>query len=196
MARRSRRPPPAKTLHLSTLATRCTAGDHALRVDYVCHRTIATLDGLLRLQLQVRRCHRTTCPTAARAHLEAAQRWTAATGEVEVTLRCLELVARLALAEQSFLAAAAAAREGRDLAVTVGFGLFAIRFANLAAEPALASRPLPEAVAAAESALAAARARQAYAWNLLGEAAGLRTRLGHAEAACSLQALEGARGGP
>jgi hypothetical protein len=62
MARRTHRPPPAKTLHLSTLATRCTAGDHALRVDYLCHRTIATLDGLLGLHLQVRRCHQATCP--------------------------------------------------------------------------------------------------------------------------------------
>jgi len=62
MARRTHRPEPAKTLRLSTLATRCPAGDHTLRADYVCHRTIATLDGLLRLRLQVRRCHQAKCP--------------------------------------------------------------------------------------------------------------------------------------
>src|SRR6185312_16137696 len=39
-------------------------------------------------------------PDAARAHLTAARRWTAATGEVEVVLRCLDLEARLGLAER------------------------------------------------------------------------------------------------
>jgi len=62
MARRTHRPQPAKSLRLSTLATRCTACDQALFADYICHRTIATLDGLLGLHLQVRRCHRPACP--------------------------------------------------------------------------------------------------------------------------------------
>jgi hypothetical protein len=66
MARRTHRPEPTKRLRLSTLATCCTAGDHALFADYVCHRTIATLDGLLRLHVQVRRCHQAGC---ARFHV-------------------------------------------------------------------------------------------------------------------------------
>jgi transcriptional regulator with XRE-family HTH domain/tetratricopeptide (TPR) repeat protein len=141
-------------------------------------------------------------PGAARAHLEAAQRWAGATGEVEVILRCLELSTRISLAEQSFHRTAALAREGRALAETTGFGLFAVRFGNLAAAHALAARPPAEALAAAEAALASARACPAYAWgladalhtagaaaaaagcreralDLVGEAAEARSRLGH-----------------
>ena len=69
----------------------------------------------------------------ARLHLVAARRWTAATGEVEVVLRCLDLEARLALAEGRTDTAGAAIGEGRELAASAGFGLFAIRFADLAA---------------------------------------------------------------
>jgi tetratricopeptide (TPR) repeat protein len=105
-------------------------------------------------------------PAAARAHLEAAQRWTAATGEVEVVLRCRELAARIALAEQRFVAAGAIAREGFVLADTMGFGLFAVRLGNLGASAAIASRPRAEALAIARTALERARARASYAWGL------------------------------
>ena len=73
---------------------------------------------------------------AARGHLEAARRWTAATGEVEVVLRCLELEARLGLARggTGMDAAGAAIGEGRELSESAGFGLFARRFTRLAAE--------------------------------------------------------------
>ena len=104
-------------------------------------------------------------PAAARTHLEAARLWAAATGEVEVALRCLELAARLALAERGFVAAEPPARAtGATSRRPAGFGLFAIRFANLEGQPAARRRcsrraQLPEAVAAAEAALAAARAR-------------------------------------
>ncbi len=105
-------------------------------------------------------------PAAARAHLEAAQRWTAATGEVEVVLRCRELACRIALAERRFAAAGAIAREGLHLAETTGFGLFAVRLGNLAAAAAIASRPRSEAVAAAGAALERARGCASYAWGL------------------------------
>jgi len=155
-------------------------------------------------------------PEAAHSHLEAAQRWTAATGEVEVALRCLELTARLALTEHRFLGALASAREGRDLAETAGFGLFVIRFGNLFSTAALAARPADEARAAARAGLAIARARPAYAWGLadathaageaaaterdraqalplLEEAAELGTRLGHPGVARTLEVLASAR---
>jgi hypothetical protein len=61
MARRSCRPEPTKTLTLPTLAVRCLECGHALRADYRRHRTIATLEGLVRLLLQVRRCQQPTC---------------------------------------------------------------------------------------------------------------------------------------
>jgi Transposase, Mutator family len=61
MARRARRPEPTKSLILPTLATHCSACGQAMRADYRCHRTIMTLDGLVRLGLQVRRCQQPTC---------------------------------------------------------------------------------------------------------------------------------------
>ncbi|MFT3770126.1 MAG: helix-turn-helix transcriptional regulator [Minicystis sp.] len=68
---------------------------------------------------------------AARAHLAAARRWTAATGEVEVVLRCVDLAARIAIAEARRDEARAAIAEGREIAEGSGFGLFAARFAKM-----------------------------------------------------------------
>src|SRR6185312_4790324 len=104
-------------------------------------------------------------PDAARAHLTAARRWTAATGEVEVVLRCLDLEARLGLAERRLDAAGAAAREGRDLAEATGFALFHVRFLNHAVAVALARAP-ERALGSAREALAAAKARASWAWGL------------------------------
>ena len=104
-------------------------------------------------------------PATARAHLEAAQRWTAATGEVEVDLRCAELSARIALAERRFVAAAALAREGRELAETTGFGLFACASATW--RPPLRWRPARRGRAPGDRRGAGAgAARPAYAWGL------------------------------
>jgi hypothetical protein len=61
MARQARRPSPTRTLNLRTLATRCSACGHGLHADYRRHRTLVTLDGLVRLELQVRRCHQPAC---------------------------------------------------------------------------------------------------------------------------------------
>ncbi len=156
-------------------------------------------------------------PAAARGHLEAARRWTAATGEVEMVLRCLELTARVALAEGHFIAAGAAAREGQETAETMGFGLFLVRFLNLSATQALATRPAAEALACADAALREARAHRSYAWGLadaahaagvamlavrrreeaaalLREATALRAALGHPDLARSNEALAIAAG--
>lgn len=62
MARRTRRPEPTTTLNLPTLATRCVACGQALPADYRRHRTLTTLNGVVRLQLQVRRCQQPACP--------------------------------------------------------------------------------------------------------------------------------------
>jgi hypothetical protein len=61
MARRTCRPPPTKVLTLPTLATRCVACGGTLPADYRRHRTLTTLDGVIRLQLQVRRCQQPAC---------------------------------------------------------------------------------------------------------------------------------------
>lgn len=68
---------------------------------------------------------------SARAHLAAARRWTAATGEVEMVLRCAELHGRVALAEGRGEEARAAIGEGIDIAAGAGFGLFTARLARL-----------------------------------------------------------------
>lgn len=68
---------------------------------------------------------------AAQRHLAAARRWTAATGEVEVVLRCAELQIAIAAAEERWTDAEAALAEGLDLAENMGFGWFQARFGKL-----------------------------------------------------------------
>lgn len=62
MARRHRRPPADYERTLSPLDTRCPLCSGPAPVAYHSHRTVATLDGLGRLTLVVRRCRATTCP--------------------------------------------------------------------------------------------------------------------------------------
>jgi hypothetical protein len=61
MARRRRRPPAWQHKDLEPVRTRCVACGGSLWVAYHSHRTLATLDGLVRLRLQVRRCVRPGC---------------------------------------------------------------------------------------------------------------------------------------
>jgi hypothetical protein len=62
MARRHRRPPADYERILSPLDTRCPLCSGSAPVAYHRHRTVATLDGLGRLTLVVRRCRDTACP--------------------------------------------------------------------------------------------------------------------------------------
>ena len=62
MARRRRRPPAWQQKELTPIRTRCVGCGGPLWVAYHSHRTLATLDGLVRLRLQVRRCVRPDCP--------------------------------------------------------------------------------------------------------------------------------------
>lgn len=61
MARTTRRPSPTHALTLPTTHTRCWQCDHPLWVAYHNHRTIQTLDGLVRLTVPVRRCPNPDC---------------------------------------------------------------------------------------------------------------------------------------
>src|SRR5262245_52938281 len=61
MPRRSSRPRPTKTLTLPTLTTQCPECGHRMPADYRRRRTLTTLDGLVHLQLQVRRCQQPQC---------------------------------------------------------------------------------------------------------------------------------------
>ena len=62
MPRRSARPQPDRTLDLTTHTRACPACGGPLWAAYKARRTVITLDGLVRLRLQVRRCRNPDCP--------------------------------------------------------------------------------------------------------------------------------------
>jgi hypothetical protein len=62
MARRTRRPAPTRAQTLDTVATHCPACQHKLYAEYANHRTVTTLDGILRLTLRTRCCPNMACP--------------------------------------------------------------------------------------------------------------------------------------
>jgi hypothetical protein len=65
MARRSPRPRPGQTLELPALTRTCPACGGPLWAAYKAQRSVTTLDGTLRLRLQVRRCRGPQCPRRA-----------------------------------------------------------------------------------------------------------------------------------
>jgi len=62
MARRTARPQPTREVALATLTRSCPECDATLWAAYKARRTVTTLDGLVRLGLQVRRCRDQGCP--------------------------------------------------------------------------------------------------------------------------------------
>ncbi len=62
MPRRSARPPADRTLELSTQTRVCPASTGPLWCAATAQRTVVTLQGLLRLHLQIRRCRNPECP--------------------------------------------------------------------------------------------------------------------------------------
>src|SRR3954465_1851044 len=62
MPRRSARPPADRTLELPTHARACTACAGPLWSAAMAQRTVVTLEGLLRLRLQIRSCRNPECP--------------------------------------------------------------------------------------------------------------------------------------
>lgn len=65
MARRGARPEPTQTLDLPALTRTCPACGGPLWAAYMARRSVATLDGTVRLRLQVRRGRRPRCPRRA-----------------------------------------------------------------------------------------------------------------------------------
>jgi hypothetical protein len=61
MARRNARPQPTRELELPTLTRTCPECGAALWAAYKTRRTVTTLEGLVRLGVQVRRCRRRDC---------------------------------------------------------------------------------------------------------------------------------------
>jgi hypothetical protein len=62
MARRTARPQPDRTLDLPALTRTCPACAGSLWAAYKTQRSVTTLDGTIRLRLQVRRCRDPECP--------------------------------------------------------------------------------------------------------------------------------------
>ena len=82
MARRRRRPPAAQHKELEPVCTRCTTCGGPLWVAYHSHRTVTTLEGVVRLRLQVRRCVRPGCAQYHRPYRpEAELGWALPHGE-------------------------------------------------------------------------------------------------------------------
>jgi transcriptional regulator with XRE-family HTH domain/tetratricopeptide (TPR) repeat protein len=153
-------------------------------------------------------------PDAAAEHLGKARGWAEKAGEVEMVLRCHELGARVALARGRREEGSWEATLGLSLAETCGFGPMQSRLGTLAARCA-PPEELGVAMAFAEAAIRAAgedawaradalhwagmiEARvggreRAVGW--LEEAATLRGRICHPEAAASREALARARAG-
>ena len=73
MARRHRRPAASVARTLAPLDDRCVACGRVAPVAYHGRRTVATLDGLCRLTLVVRRCRNPTCPLQRRSYRPEAE---------------------------------------------------------------------------------------------------------------------------
>jgi hypothetical protein len=67
MARRTARPVPDRQLALTVLTTRCPECDQPLWAAYTNRRTVVTLEGPLRLVVQVRRCRDPDCARGGRS---------------------------------------------------------------------------------------------------------------------------------
>ncbi len=65
MARRSARPQAGQTLELPAFTRTCPACGGPLWAAYKTQRSVTTLDGTVRLRLQVRRCREPSCPRRA-----------------------------------------------------------------------------------------------------------------------------------
>jgi len=73
MPRTTARPRPTTRQELTTALTACPACSGPLYPDYYAHRTLTTLEGVARLRLQVRRCHRHGCTLHRRPYRPEAE---------------------------------------------------------------------------------------------------------------------------
>src|SRR4051812_4208173 len=98
MKRRTARPEPARELELTTATRRCPGCDGPLWAAYKNRRTVVTLDGLVRLAVQVRRCRDPDCPRFG-VPLRPEHEGRVALPESEFGLDVIALVGRLRHAE-------------------------------------------------------------------------------------------------
>jgi hypothetical protein len=95
MSRQSRSTTDQPPLRLNTIVSRCVSCGGRLRADYRNQRTVITLGGSLKLDVQVRRCHASTCPWFLRP-IRAEQEGQATLKEHEFGLDIIALAGMLA----------------------------------------------------------------------------------------------------
>jgi hypothetical protein len=71
--RRRPRPQPDRSLNLVPVTLDCPECQHRTQARYTNYRTITTLDGVLRLNLAIRRCHNLDCPRFLRPYRPEAE---------------------------------------------------------------------------------------------------------------------------
>jgi Transposase, Mutator family len=98
MARTAARPQPTRTEHLRPWYSHCPACGQRLWADYRNRRTVATLAGLVRLLLDIRRCHNTDCGRYAKPYRPEAEGYYALP-QHEFGLDVIALVGNLRYAE-------------------------------------------------------------------------------------------------
>ncbi len=116
MARRESRPAAAHQYLLEPYRASCAHCDRPAHVAYHSRRTIATLDGLYRLDLAVRRCQNPACPLYQRPYRpEEEGHWALPHGEFGLDV--IALVGRLRFAEHRSVPEIRQALVGRGLAI-------------------------------------------------------------------------------
>lgn len=116
MARTAPRPAPAITHELAPQRVTCPHCGTRMRADYANRRTVATLDGLTRLHLLIRRCHRAGCAAHKRPYRPEAE-GRLALPHHEFGLDVIALVGRLRYAEHRSVPEIRARLVGRGVAV-------------------------------------------------------------------------------
>ena len=98
MARKASRPQPVSTNHLKPLVEDCPACGRRMWVDYRNRRVVTTLDGLVGLVLDIRRCHHAACSRYRQPYRPEAE-GTYALPQHEFGLDVIALVGRLRYVE-------------------------------------------------------------------------------------------------
>lgn len=117
MAKKTPRPQPSLTQDLSPLRTDCPQCGQLTWADYANRRTVATLAGLTRLNLSIRRCHNPECPAHLRPYRPEAE-GKIALPRHEFGLDVVALVGALRYAEHKSVPQIHQALTGRGLAVS------------------------------------------------------------------------------
>lgn len=116
MARTAPRPAPAITHELTPQRVTCPHCGTRMRADYANRRTVATLDGLTRLHLLIRRCHHAGCAAHKKPYRPEAE-GRLALPHHEFGLDVIALVGRLRYAEHRSVPEIRTHLVGRGVAV-------------------------------------------------------------------------------